>query len=140
MSGGEAQEILDELKLTRHPSSELEEKCLQIIATPTDSDRDYDIKEEAVLKLVENYSKHQNISKLKDLILKIQPVVLNIQKSKTAKLLRGILDIMATVPNTIDLQIELCEFLITWCRKENRNFLRHKIEIRLGQLQYEKVV
>lgn len=65
--------------------------------------------------------------------------MLNIKKSKTAKLLRGILDIMATVPNTIDLQIELCEFLINWCIKEKRNFLRNKIEIRLGQLLYEKV-
>jgi len=45
---------------------------------------------------------------------------------------------MATVPNTVDLQIELCEFLINWCKQENRNFLRHKIEIRLAQLHYEK--
>ena len=46
---------------------------------------------------------------------------------------------MATVPNTIDLQIELCEFLIHWCKQENRNFLRYKIEVKLAQLQYEKV-
>ncbi len=69
----------------------------------------------------------------------MQPIVLNIKKSKTAKLLRSILDIMASVPNTRDLQIELCDFLIKWCRQENRNFLRYKIEVRLAQLQYEKV-
>lgn len=81
----------------------------------------------------------RNLDKLKNLIEKIQPIVLNIQKSKTARLLRSILDIMATVPNTLELQSSLCEFLVEWCMKENRNFLRHKIQLRQSRVLYERV-
>lgn len=79
------------------------------------------------------------MDKLTNLIHKIQPIVLNIQKSKTARLLRNILDSIATVPNTLQLQSDLCEFLVDWCKKENRNFLRHKIQLRQCGVLYERV-
>jgi 26S proteasome regulatory subunit N6 len=69
----------------------------------------------------------------------VQPIVLRIKKSKTSKLMREILDTMALSPGTLDLQIELCRFIINWCKEQNKNFVRHKIEIRLGKLLFQKV-
>lgn len=102
------------------------------------TDHDYDTKERAVLRLVELYSKNKNIEKLKALINFVQPIVLRIKKSKTSKLMREILDTMALSPGTLDLQIELCRFIINWCKEQNKNFVRHKIEIRLGKLLFQK--
>jgi len=103
------------------------------------TDEDYDTKERAVLKLVELYSKKKNLEKLKSLINIVQPVMLKIKKSKTSKLMREILDTMAFSPGTLDLQIDMCRFIVNWCKEQNKNFVRHKIEIRLGKLLYEKV-
>lgn len=116
----------------------MEEQCFDIIKGDLITDEDYDNKEKATIRLVELYSKNQNIEKLKALILVVQPVVLQIKKSKTSKLMREILDTMAQSPNTLDLQIELCLFLIKWCVEQNKNFVRHKIEIRLAKLYFEK--
>jgi len=104
------------------------------------TDEDYDTKERAVLKLVELYSKKKNLEKLKSLINIVQPVMLKIKKSKTSKLMREILDTMAFSPGTLDLQIDMCRFIVNWCKEQNKNFVRHKIEIRLGKLLYEKGV
>ena len=53
--------------------------------------------------------------------------------------MREILDTMAQSAATLDLQIDMCRFIVNWCKEQNKNFVRHKIEIRLGKLLYDKV-
>ena len=60
-----ASEILEQLTMTRVPSAELEEQCFEIIRGELITDEDYDQKERATLRLVELYSKNQNLEKLK---------------------------------------------------------------------------
>lgn len=38
------------------------------------------------------------------------------------------------MPNSEDLQIELCKYLIRWCVEEKRTPLKHRIELRLATL------
>lgn len=55
-------------------------------------------------------------------------------KAKTAKIVRNILNIVATVPNSLAIQVELCKDVIAWCKVEKRTFLRQRIEGKLAGL------
>lgn len=55
-------------------------------------------------------------------------------KAKTAKIIKNLIDYVSKIPNTIPLQIELCNNLIAWCKEEKRTYLKHRIEIRLANL------
>ena len=57
-----------------------------------------------------------------------------VPKAKTAKIVRGIIDALATVPNCDALQVEVCEEQVKWAREEKRTFLRHRVELRLASL------
>jgi len=41
---------------------------------------------------------------------------------------------VAQIPNSLDLQIDLCKESIAWAQNEKRTFLRHKIESKLAEL------
>jgi len=58
-----------------------------------------------------------------------------IPKAKTAKIVRGILDIVATIPDSLDIQIKLCRDVIEWCKVEKRTFLRQRIEGKVNYIQ-----
>jgi 26S proteasome regulatory subunit N6 len=47
---------------------------------------------------------------------------------------RTLIDLVARIPNTINLQIELCQESIEWAKGEQRTFLRQRIEARLASL------
>lgn len=47
------------------------------------------------------------------------------------------IDFVARIPNTLALQTSLCVNLIQWCKDEKRNYLRHRLEIRLASLYYQ---
>jgi 26S proteasome regulatory subunit N6 len=51
-----------------------------------------------------------------------------IPKARTAKIVRNILDLISTFPNTLAIQINLCREVIEWCKSEKRTFLRQRIE------------
>ena len=57
-----------------------------------------------------------------------------IPKAKTAKIVRSILGIVSLVPESLSIQIELCNDVIAWCVLEKRTFLRQRIEAKLSSL------
>lgn len=57
-----------------------------------------------------------------------------IPKAKTAKIVRNLLNIVASVPDSIDVQISLCKDIIKWCEEEKRTFLRQRIDGKLAAL------
>ena len=57
-----------------------------------------------------------------------------VPKAKTAKIVRNIIDILATVKGHDELQVELCKEQMAWAREEKRTFLRHRVELRLSTL------
>ncbi len=54
-----------------------------------------------------------------------------VPKSRTAKIVRNVLDIAGRVPNSADIQIDLCRDVIEWCKAEKRTFLRQRVEAKV---------
>jgi 26S proteasome regulatory subunit N6 len=49
-------------------------------------------------------------------------------------LVRSLIDLVGKIPNSLQLQIELCRESIRWCKAEKRTFLKQRIESRLADL------
>lgn len=52
--------------------------------------------------------------------------------------MRTILELVGNIPNTLDLQIQVCKESIDWTNREKRTFLRQRIEAKLASLFFEK--
>ncbi len=63
------------------------------------------VKEAAIGKLGEEYVKLQDAQALRDLLAQLRPFFTVIPKAKTAKIVRGIVDQIAKVPNSTELQV-----------------------------------
>lgn len=57
-----------------------------------------------------------------------------IPKSRTAKVVRSIIDIVARLPDSLGVQIDLCRGVIEWCREEKRTFLRQRVDARVSNI------
>lgn len=57
--------------------------------------------------------------------------------SPRTQLVRVIIDTLAQIPGTTQLQMQLCNEQVEWCRAEKRTFLRQRIQIRLAALLLE---
>jgi 26S proteasome regulatory subunit N6 len=78
----------------------------------------------------------QELAKLNE---SIRPFFTDLAKAKTAKIVRTIIELVGTIPNTLDIQINICKESIDWATREKRNFLRQRIESRLAALYFEKM-
>ena len=56
----------------------------------------------------------------------------SIPKARTAKIVRNILNIVDTIPDSLDVQIGLCKDVIEWCKVEKRTFLKQRIEAKVA--------
>ena len=74
---------------------------------------------------------------IKKMLEEIRPCFILLPKAKTAKIVRNIIDVIADVPNTLEIQEELCLETIQWCIEEKRMFLRHRVQVRLAILYYK---
>lgn len=54
-----------------------------------------------------------------------------IPKARTAKIVRNILNIVAAIPDSLLIQIQLCRDVNEWCKAEKRTFLRQRIEAKV---------
>ncbi|KAL8107171.1 hypothetical protein AgCh_023833 [Apium graveolens] len=61
----------------------------------------------------------------------------SVPKAKTAKIVPGIIDTVAKIPGTSDLQVSVCKKIVEWTRAEKRTFFRQWIEARLAALLME---
>lgn len=62
-------------------------------------------KEEAISKLSDAYVKQQDAKALTELLAQLRPFFAVIPKAKTAKIVRNIIDQIAKVPNSTDIQV-----------------------------------
>jgi hypothetical protein len=62
-------------------------------------------KEEAISKLSDAYVKQQDAKALTELLSQLRPFFAVIPKTKTAKLVRNIIDQIAKIPNSTDIQV-----------------------------------
>jgi 26S proteasome regulatory subunit N6 len=62
-----------------------------------------------------------------------------IPKAKTAKIVRSILNIVGTIPDSLDIQISLSKDVVQWCIAEKRTFLRQRIEAKVRAMCFSSV-
>jgi len=91
-------------------------------------------KEGAVDRLAKLLARENDAPALRQVLAELRPLFKVVPKAKTAKIVRGIIDALATVPNCDALQVEVCEEQVKWAREEKRTFLRHRVELRLASL------
>lgn len=106
----------------------------QILENPSSSSEALRIKEQAITNISDLLRQEGRAAELQDLLTKLRPFFSLIPKAKTAKIVRGIVDAVAKIPGTSDLQITLCKEIVQWTRAEKRTFLRQRVEARLAAL------
>ncbi|CAN6660580.1 26S proteasome regulatory subunit Rpn6p [Trichomonascus vanleenenianus] len=94
--------------------------------------------EAALNELARLYKDHGKVNELAALIRESREVMGGFAKSKTAKIIRSTIDLLAELPGTLEVQVAVTRECIEWAVAENRNFLRQGLETRLIGLLYEK--
>ncbi|KAK7836156.1 26S proteasome non-ATPase regulatory subunit 11 homolog [Quercus suber] len=109
----------------------------RVIENPSSSSEALRIKEQAITNLSDLLRQENRAEDLRNLLTQLRPFFNLIPKAKTAKIVRGIIDTVAKIPGTSDLQISLCKEMVQWTRAEKRTFLRQRVEARLASLLME---
>jgi 26S proteasome regulatory subunit N6 len=106
----------------------------EILNHPSSTSEVLRIKEQAISSLAEILSQEKKAEELRSLLTDLRPYFSLVPKAKTAKIVRGIIDAVAKIPGTSELQIALCREMVEWTRSEKRMFLRQRVEARLAAL------
>lgn len=97
-------------------------------------------KETAVYKLASLYKDKSLIDELIQLQKVILPLFIDLPKSKVAKIVRSLFDLTLSIQQAVEGRtkdlVELCRYIIDWCEKESRSFLRMRIENKLAEMYY----
>ncbi|XP_021724519.1 26S proteasome non-ATPase regulatory subunit 11 homolog [Chenopodium quinoa] len=109
----------------------------RVLADPSSSPDALRIKEQAITKLTDYLRQENKAEDLRILLTQLRSYFSMIPKAKTAKIVRGIIDTVAKIPNSTELQISLCKDMVQWTRDEKRTFLRQRVEARLAALLME---
>ncbi|XP_074320351.1 26S proteasome non-ATPase regulatory subunit 11 homolog [Silene latifolia] len=109
----------------------------KVLEDPSSSAEAMRIKEQAITNLTDLLRKENRAQDLCNLLTQLMGFFSTIPKAKTAKIVRGIMDAVAKIPNTNELQITLCKEMVQWTRDEKRTFLRQRVEARLASLLME---
>ncbi|KAH7525213.1 hypothetical protein FEM48_Zijuj06G0201200 [Ziziphus jujuba var. spinosa] len=109
----------------------------RIIENPSSSSEALRIKEQAITNISELLRQENRAEDLLNLLTRLRPFFKLIPKARTAKIVRAIIDAVAKIPGTSDLQISLCKEMVQWTRAEKRTFLRQRVEARLAALLME---
>lgn len=109
----------------------------EVLYHPTSTAEVLRIMEQAITALSDLLSQEKKALELRELLTELRPYFNLIPKAKTAKIVRGIIDAVAKIPGTSDLQISLCREMVEWTRAEKRMFLRQRVEARLAALLME---
>ncbi|KAG4303410.1 hypothetical protein PCK1_000374 [Pneumocystis canis] len=101
--------------------------------------------EEALIKLGELYRDQRKLNELAKLIQESLVFLKDFAKAKTAKIIRTLIDLFSSVPDSLDLQINVTKETINWAKENNRIFLKLSLETRIVGLymqakQYAKAL
>ncbi|XP_074280019.1 26S proteasome non-ATPase regulatory subunit 11 homolog [Silene latifolia] len=109
----------------------------KVLEDPSSSPEALRTKEQAITNLTDLLRQENRAQDLCSLLTQLMGFFSLIPKAKTAKIVRGIMDAVAKIPNTTELQITLCKEMVQWTRDEKRTFLRQRVEARLASLLME---
>ena len=102
--------------------------------TAADGNEETKIREQAIDAVSHLYAKKKDARAIKLLVDELKPLFEDMPKAKTAKIVRNLIDVLASLEGFDELQVELCQEQIAWSKKEKRTFLRHRVELRLAAL------
>lgn len=94
--------------------------------------------ESSILELGKIYQKTEKATKLHDLISESRSILGNFAKSKTAKIVKTLIELFDKIDNALDIQIEATKECIEWAVKVKLSFLRQSLQLKLADLQYQK--
>lgn len=104
----------------------------------TNNERLIQEQEHALTELGKLYKQHGKAQDLAQLIQQSRNVMGKFAKSKTAKIIRTLIDMLAQLPDTTDIQVSTTKDCIDWAVSEKRNFLRQQLQVRLIGLYFGK--
>ncbi|MCJ1246697.1 26S proteasome regulatory subunit rpn6 [Trapelia coarctata] len=90
--------------------------------------------ETALMGLGELYRDGKRANDLAELVRTSRSTLSSFAKAKTAKLVRQLLDLFSSIPNTVPIQISVTKSCIEWAISERRSFMRQNLETRLVTL------
>lgn len=94
--------------------------------------------ETAILDLGELYKEQKNAGKLSELIENTRKVLSGFAKSKSAKIVRTLVEYFDKVPDALDLQIQAIRDTVAWAVDSKLSFLRQQLSLKLSSKLYEK--
>jgi 26S proteasome regulatory subunit N6 len=94
-------------------------------------------REEALLALASTLRHNGEAQALRNLPNDVSDLLEAAPRAKAAKLVRQLVDALAGVPNTRELQVSFCQEQAQWARQQKRTFLRHRVQARLASLHQE---
>jgi 26S proteasome regulatory subunit N6 len=92
------------------------------------------LRENAVYGIAHIYALNKDTTKLVGMLDRIEPFFNSLPRARTAKIVRSMLERVAQVPESLDMQVELCEGAVKWCSEKKRTFLRQRLQARLVDL------
>ncbi|KAL2265536.1 hypothetical protein VTJ83DRAFT_6636 [Remersonia thermophila] len=140
MAQGDSERVIEAQKLAKTDPRKAEEIFKDIISTAPSVTSEAAIREyeSALISLGELYRDQKNTDELAGLVTRSRTVLSSFAKAKTAKLIRQLLDLFETIPNSLDIQIAVTKSCIEWATSERRSFLRQNLETRLVTLYMAK--
>jgi len=136
--------VLDEYKIafdelsSKPLSSHTIESYQELLLNTRLDDVAIKIKEECIYKITRYYTESRMFDNVMNILKSNNSFFGEIAKAKTAKIVRNILNIVADVPDSLDVQVSLCYDVVAWCKAEKRTFLRQRIEAKLASLLLQK--
>merc|ERR1712106_1032534 len=94
-------------------------------------------KETVIMEIGKKYREQGNAKELGNLIKLIRPFTKLLSKAKSAKLIRGLVDMYLDMEAATGYEVQLCKECIQWATEEKRIFLRQALEARLIGLYYD---
>jgi 26S proteasome regulatory subunit N6 len=98
--------------------------ALSAVKTLPDSEDTDKAKEAYLLELAQKLAAAGMATELETLLVQIRESFVWMAKAKTAKIVRAIMDAASVIPDSLVLQVKMCEDSIQWAKDENRTFLR----------------
>ncbi|KAF2108737.1 PCI domain-containing protein [Lophiotrema nucula] len=131
--------IAEAQKLAKTEPAKAEQIYKQVLSTnPGSNEAAIKNYETALVGLGELFRDQRRVDALAELVRQTRSVLSSFAKAKTAKLVRQLLELFTTIPNTTDIQISVTKSCIEWAVSERRGFLRQNLETRLVSLYMQK--
>ncbi|CAI6335406.1 unnamed protein product [Periconia digitata] len=134
-----SKQIVEAQKIAKTDPKKAEQVFKEVLSTnPGSNEAAIKNYESALISLGELFRDQRRVDALAELVRQTRSVLSSFAKAKTAKLVRQLLDLFTTIPNTTDVQIAVTKSCIEWAVSERRGFLRQNLETRLVSLHMQK--